>query len=109
MNHSATADQILWQRLSVFAGSFAQEAAEAVCAGESIERSAVPDLLARLTDQSLVVVEKQGKDTRYHLIASPSLLLMLIASARSISSSPAHPKRISSRHAITSHLGARSP
>lgn len=50
----------LFARLSVFAGGFSLRAAEAVGAGGGIEESAVPDLLSRLVDKSIVVVETPG-------------------------------------------------
>ncbi|HEY3059269.1 MAG TPA: tetratricopeptide repeat protein, partial [Chloroflexota bacterium] len=46
----------LFVRLAVFAGGWDLEAAEAVCAGKDLQATAVLDLLARLVDQSLVVV-----------------------------------------------------
>ncbi len=51
--------------LSVFAGGWALEAAEAVCSGDGIEASAILDLLTQLVDKSLVVVETKGKEARY--------------------------------------------
>ena len=45
----------LFGRLSVFAGGFTLEAAEAVCAGEEIERDEVLDLLGHVMNKSLVV------------------------------------------------------
>jgi predicted ATPase len=44
----------LFCRLSIFSGGWSQEAAEAVCSGDGVEREEVPDLLARLVDKSLV-------------------------------------------------------
>jgi predicted ATPase len=46
----------LFARLSVFAGGWTLEAAEAVGAGEGIEEGDVLDLISRLTDKSLVMV-----------------------------------------------------
>jgi ATP/maltotriose-dependent transcriptional regulator MalT len=43
-------------------------AAEAVCAGDGIEPWEVLDLLGALVDKSLVVVDKQGEETRYRLL-----------------------------------------
>ena len=46
----------LFDRLSVFAGSFDLAAAEAVCAGRGIERNRVVDLLTSLVDASMIGV-----------------------------------------------------
>lgn len=58
-----------FRRLAVFAGGFSLEAAEAVCAGEDIDRAEVLDLLSALIDRSLLVVGKQqGRAPRYRLL-----------------------------------------
>jgi non-specific serine/threonine protein kinase len=44
------------------------EAAEAVCAGDGVETTAVLDLLAHLVDNSLVVAETQTGQARYRLL-----------------------------------------
>jgi len=55
-------------RLSVFAGSFELDAAEAVVAGEGIDGDDVLDLVAGLVEQSLVqVAQRQGR-ARYRLL-----------------------------------------
>ena len=59
-------EKILFRRLSVFAGGFALEAAEAVGAG--IERAEVLDLLGRLVDRSLVTFEENNGEARYGLL-----------------------------------------
>jgi predicted ATPase/class 3 adenylate cyclase len=65
----AEAARTLFARLAVFAGGFSLEAAEAVCADERIESAEVLDLLTRLVDQSLVVVDEQPDGTaRYRLL-----------------------------------------
>jgi predicted ATPase/class 3 adenylate cyclase len=61
------AERDLLLRLSVFAGGWTLEAAEAVCSGESIEDSQVFDLLSQLVDKSLVVVDEAG-EARYRLL-----------------------------------------
>jgi predicted ATPase len=58
----------LFARLSVFAGSFDLEAAEAVCAGDGIEGEQILDLLTRLVDKSLVSAIRIGGGTRYRLL-----------------------------------------
>jgi predicted ATPase len=59
------AEQVLLQRLSVFAGSWTLEAAENVC-GEGRD---VLDLLTHLADKSLINVERvQGQETRYRML-----------------------------------------
>jgi non-specific serine/threonine protein kinase len=62
-------EQALFVRLSVFAGGFTLEAAEAVCTGGTITDEAVLDLLMRLVDKSLVTAEQQaGGSARYSLL-----------------------------------------
>ncbi|HET9001388.1 MAG TPA: adenylate/guanylate cyclase domain-containing protein, partial [bacterium] len=56
------------RRLSVFAGGWTLEAAEAVCAAESVEAADVLDLITQLVDKSLVVAETQGGEARYRLL-----------------------------------------
>jgi predicted ATPase/DNA-binding SARP family transcriptional activator/DNA-binding CsgD family transcriptional regulator len=58
----------LFCRLSVFAGDWILEAAEAVCAGGELERSEVLDLLSQLVDKSLVLVEERDGEARYRLL-----------------------------------------
>jgi non-specific serine/threonine protein kinase len=63
------AEQLLLQRLSVFAGSFDLEAIEGVTAdGRDVAAHDVLDLLARLVDKSLVSVRGQGGEARYRVL-----------------------------------------
>jgi predicted ATPase/DNA-binding CsgD family transcriptional regulator len=62
------AERRLLRRLSVFAGGWSLEAVEEVCAGEGLDRSDILDLLASLTDESLVVVEQHPGAARYRLL-----------------------------------------
>jgi predicted ATPase/Tfp pilus assembly protein PilF len=80
------AERRLLQRLAVFAGSWALEAAEAVCSGDGVEDWEVLDLMTELVDKSLVVPEEPPapglqdapamppdrndgwNETRYHLL-----------------------------------------
>ena len=61
-------EQLLFDRLSVFAGACTLETANAVCAGEGIEKADVLELLSSLVDKSLVVSEETGHETRYRLL-----------------------------------------
>jgi predicted ATPase/DNA-binding CsgD family transcriptional regulator len=61
-------ERTLFRRLSVFAGGFSLEAAEAVCIGEDVERNGVLELLSHLIDKSLVVAQEEGGETRYRLL-----------------------------------------
>jgi non-specific serine/threonine protein kinase len=56
------------RRLSVFAGGWTLETAEAVCSGDAVEMADILDLLARLVDNSLVVAETQRGQARYRLL-----------------------------------------
>ncbi len=58
-------ERTLLRRLSVFAGGWTLEAAEAVCAGDGVQEYAVLDLLARLADKSLIVVEERDEEMRH--------------------------------------------
>ena len=51
-------EQVLFRRLSVFAGGWTLEAAEAVGSGDGAGEGEVLDLLSRLVDKSLVAVEE---------------------------------------------------
>ncbi|MET8758919.1 LuxR C-terminal-related transcriptional regulator [Lentzea sp. NPDC004782] len=63
-------EQILWARVSVFAGSFDLDAAEAVCAGDGIDVHQVLDLVAGLVDKSILIREdrEHSPQARYRLL-----------------------------------------
>ncbi len=61
-------EQVLFRRLSVFAGGFTLDTAESVCAGEDLERNEVLGLLSHLVDKSLVTAQEKGGETRYRLL-----------------------------------------
>lgn len=75
-------ERVLLSRLSVFAGGWTLEAAEAVCADDGsspdsapirnaqseIRNAEVLDLLIHLVDKSLVVMDEHRGDTRYRLL-----------------------------------------
>jgi predicted ATPase/class 3 adenylate cyclase len=59
------------RRLSVFAGGWSLEAAEAVCAGEGLEGWEALELQAHLIDKSLVLLEQTpGGEARYRLLGT---------------------------------------
>ena len=62
-------ERVLFARLSVFAGGWTLEAAEAIGSGEGIKESEVLDLLSGLVDKSLVVAEATGEGAvRYRML-----------------------------------------
>jgi non-specific serine/threonine protein kinase len=61
-------ERALLRRLSVFAGGWTLEAAEAVCAADPVASEDVLDLLTGLVDKSLVVAEGQDSGERYRLL-----------------------------------------
>ncbi len=61
-------ERAVLRRLSVFAGGWTLEAAEAVVAGDGVQTHAVLELLARLVDKSLVLAEEQPPSIRYRLL-----------------------------------------
>ena len=64
----AEKERILLRRLSIFAGGWTLEAAEAICSGDEIEASDILDLLTQLVSKSLVVVETLDAGARYRLL-----------------------------------------
>jgi predicted ATPase/class 3 adenylate cyclase len=62
------AEKATLRRLTVFVGSFTLEAAEAVCQGRDIESYEVLDLLTRLVDKSLVLLDAESGEGRYRLL-----------------------------------------
>ena len=60
-------EQAMWRRVSVFAGSFDLEAAEAVCAVGRVSAGRVADLVDALVAKSILVREGQGT-ARYRLL-----------------------------------------
>ncbi|HEX4092500.1 MAG TPA: LuxR C-terminal-related transcriptional regulator [Trebonia sp.] len=64
------AEQALWARLSVFAGGFSVEAAEAVCAGGELSAGQIFDTVIRLVDKSVITRDdsSQGQPTQYKML-----------------------------------------
>jgi non-specific serine/threonine protein kinase len=62
-------ERLLLARVSVFAGGWTLEAAEAVCGSVPLEREHILDLLGQLVDKSLILVEPgDGGVPRYRLL-----------------------------------------
>jgi non-specific serine/threonine protein kinase len=61
-------EQILWARLSVFAGGFDLEAVEQTCADEDIAQQDVFQLVTGLVDKSILDREEHGSRVRYRLL-----------------------------------------
>lgn len=61
-------ERTVLRRLSVFAGGWTFEAAEAICWGDDMEASDILDLLTQLVDKSLVVAETRDAEARYRLL-----------------------------------------
>jgi non-specific serine/threonine protein kinase len=61
-------ERLLFARLSVLAGGFTLQAAEAVCAGDGIEAREVLDVVTELVAKSLVLAVQTAGEARYHLL-----------------------------------------
>jgi predicted ATPase/DNA-binding winged helix-turn-helix (wHTH) protein len=61
-------ERVLLRRLSVFAGGWGLEAAEAVCSDECLAHDQVLDLLSRLVEKSLVLLDDQSAAPRYRML-----------------------------------------
>lgn len=62
------AEQALFDRLSVFAGSFTVDDIEYVCADATVSAEGIRGLLAALVDKSMVVADISRSPTRYSLL-----------------------------------------
>jgi non-specific serine/threonine protein kinase len=63
-------EKVLFGRLSVFVDGFTLAAAEEVCGGDGVDQDDVANILFRLVDKSLVVVDRreEGVQTRFRLL-----------------------------------------
>jgi len=61
-------EQLLFQRLAVFAGGFGLEAAENVCAGDRLQSDQILDLLTGLVEKSLALVHEHHGQMRYRML-----------------------------------------
>jgi predicted ATPase/pimeloyl-ACP methyl ester carboxylesterase/DNA-binding CsgD family transcriptional regulator len=89
----APPERALLRRLAVFAGGFNAEAAEAICADETLPDAQILPLLGQLVDQSLVIAEERGHEVRYRLLE------MIRAFARQQLEESGEAERFRRRHA----------
>lgn len=61
-------EQVLFRRVSVFAGGFTLEAVEGICGGDTVPAPEILNLLLRLVGKSLVIASGRGAQTRYRLL-----------------------------------------
>src|SRR5262249_54927071 len=61
-------ERALFWRLSVFVGGWTLDAVRAVGAGGAVDRHDVIDVIGRLVDKSLVLMDDQGTEGRYRLL-----------------------------------------
>ncbi|HEX5943561.1 MAG TPA: tetratricopeptide repeat protein, partial [Anaerolineales bacterium] len=66
----AEPERILFRRLCIFAGGFTLKSAEAICGFGELKPGDVLEVLARLVDKSLVIVQdaSSNQETRYRLL-----------------------------------------
>lgn len=61
------AEQLVWMRLSIFAGSFELDAAEAIC-GYDMEPTDLLDVVTSLLDKSILSHEEAGRTVRFRML-----------------------------------------
>jgi non-specific serine/threonine protein kinase len=61
-------EQLLWARLSVFAGGFEHDAATGVCSDSRLPAGQIAGLLGALVDKSIVKRQLRGASARYWLL-----------------------------------------
>jgi predicted ATPase/DNA-binding CsgD family transcriptional regulator len=61
-------EQLLWARLSVFAGGFEADAVTDVCSDERLRPRQIPSLLGALVDKSILKRQLAGSSARYWLL-----------------------------------------
>jgi predicted ATPase/class 3 adenylate cyclase len=64
----ASDEQLVFRRLSIFAGGFTLDAAEQVAEGDGVDRAAVADAIERLASRSLVAVDHDRAEPRLHML-----------------------------------------
>ncbi|HJS17145.1 MAG TPA: tetratricopeptide repeat protein [Anaerolineales bacterium] len=65
----ASPERILLRRMAVFSGGFTLEGVEIVCSSQDLKRREILDLIGRMVDKSLVIVEQSlTSATRYRML-----------------------------------------
>lgn len=63
-------ERIVFRRLSVFAGGWTFEAAEAICPGNELNSSDILSVITTLIEKSIVTAQTQQHETRYAMLAT---------------------------------------
>ncbi|MFI8912761.1 ATP-binding protein [Streptomyces sp. NPDC053513] len=61
-------EQLVWARVSVFAGGFDLAAAEYVAGGDGVPPADVPEVVRSLVDKSVLIRDEQGRGARYRML-----------------------------------------
>ena len=61
-------ERMMLRRLAVFAGGWTIDAAESVCAGELLPKEHVLELMLRLADKSLLLIDERDNVFRYRML-----------------------------------------
>ncbi len=61
-------ERLLWARLSVFAGGFELDAAQAVCAGDGLDAEDIPELVGSLVEKSVLKRRQGDTADRFRLL-----------------------------------------
>ncbi|MFG2233833.1 ATP-binding protein [Streptomyces sp. NPDC048723] len=67
-DHCTPAEQLLWARMSVFAGSADRDAVEAVCSDSVVSAAELFDLVAGLVDKSVLIREDGIAGVRFRML-----------------------------------------
>lgn len=63
-------ERLMWQRLSVFAGSITIDAVEATCTGDGLEAEAVLDVIEGMIDKSILLRSEQDGVVLYRMLGT---------------------------------------
>lgn len=67
-SHLNSDEQVLFNRLSIFAGTFSLEAAQTVCADDDLDEFDIIDQLDALVEHSMIAADLSSTTTRYRLL-----------------------------------------